>query len=297
MILGGLASFALHKEARPNVNFNVISISVSYPNSTPQDVEQLVVQPIEEKLDNISGIKKYQSSSFAGLGNIAVKVDPNYKDKDKVVDEIRRLIEQIDVFPDNVSTPIIREVKAEHIPILTLAVSGNIPYLDLRKEVDLLKDKISALPAISEIMLEGYYDLQFHINADLDALDKNLISVEQIINIIRSYNISSPAGQIIKNGKEYDLKISESLTNLELIEDIPLRVNDQNYLVKMSDIAEVTQGFADKNIRKFYNSVPAITLIITKKQGFDTIKTIKQINEIVKDYQNNDLVNINEFLQ
>jgi len=295
LILGVLASFSLHKEARPNVNFNVISISISYPNSTPKDVEKLVIQPIEEKLDNISGIKKYQSSSFPGLGNITVKIDPDYKDSDKVVDEIRRLIEQIDVFPDNVSIPIIREVKAEHIPVLTLAVSGDIPYLSLRKEVDLLKDKINKIPAISEILLEGYYDLQFHINTDLAALDKNLISVEQIINIVRSYNVSSPAGQIIEGNKEYDLKISEELTNLELIENIPLRVNDQNYLIKMSDIARVSKGFADENIKKFYNSVPAITLIITKKQGFDTIKTVEQINEVLKDYQNNDLIKVNEF--
>ena len=189
LILGLLASFSLHKEARPNVNFNVISISIAYPNSTPQDIEKLVIQPIEEKLDNISGIKKYQSSSFAGLGNIAVKVDPNYKNKDEVVDEIRRLIAQIDNFPDNVSTPIIREVKAEHIPVLILAVSGDIPYLSLRKEVDLLKDEINKIPAISEILLEGYHDLQFHIKTDLAALDENLISVEQIINILALYKM------------------------------------------------------------------------------------------------------------
>ena len=287
LILGVWASLSLTKEARPNVNFNVISISVTYPSSTPQDVERLVIKPIEEKLDEISGIKKYQSSSFSGLGTVSIQIDPDYKEKDKIIDEIRRLVEQIDNFPDNVETPIIKEVKAEHIPILILAISGGkeTNYLNLRQAADLLKDKIRKVAGVSDIMMEGYYDLQFVLNSKLADLDKNLISVEQIINIIKSYNISSPAGQVIDNNKEYNIKISEELKDIDIIKNIPLRVNDQNYLVKIDDIAEVSLGVADNNIRKIYNTVPAITLIITRKMGFDTINTVNQIKEITSSYQ------------
>ena len=280
IIFGMIAVLDLRKEARPNVNFNRITITASYPGATTSDVEQLVLKLMEEKIDEVDGILEYKSTAFTGMGTISVKLDPDYIDKDQVIDEIRRAIDQIEDFPDLVDDPIIREVKAQNIPILQIAVAGGDSYLKMRQEVEVIKDNIRKISGVSKVTLEGYYDLQLAINTNIKKLDENLITIKQISNAVKDTNIEVPVGEVLSNNKEYLLRVNEKLKSQEKLANLTLRVNDNGNLLKVKDIADVTLEAKNDSLKKIYNTKEAIILTVVKKLDANTIDTV----DLVKSY-------------
>ena len=105
LIMGFLSFCGLKREVRPNVNFNRVAVTVKYPGASPKDVEELVIDSLEEKISEVDGVDEYRSVSFNGVGSISIKIDDNYPDTSKVIDELRRKISETRDLPESVDDP------------------------------------------------------------------------------------------------------------------------------------------------------------------------------------------------
>ena len=140
VVVGILSIGNMQREARPNVNFNRVNIFAVYPGASPSDVEELIIDPIEDKISEVDGIEEYRSVSFQGAGSISVKIDDEYPDVDSVIDDIRRKVSEVRDLPSEVENPVVSEVKAINIPILGMALYGDLSPLKMKMEVEKLKD-------------------------------------------------------------------------------------------------------------------------------------------------------------
>lgn len=281
IIIGVTSLFNLRREARPPVNFDRLSISIPYRGASAEDVEQLVLSPIEEKLDEIDGIQEYRSTAFEGLGSVTVKLDPDYSKKDDVVDDVQRAIDQITEFPEIVDDPVVKEVKAKNIPVISIALYGQEEDLILRNKADWLKGRLKRIPGVSRVDMEGFKDLHLKIETDPHTLSKYRISIGEIMSILKGWNIDSPGGSIQNKESDISIRVQEKLRRPSDLVNLPLRANDAGRVLELGDIAQVRWGLEDEKVNYLYNKHPAVILTVVKKENADTITVVDRVkNEL-----------------
>ena len=124
LIAGVYSALTIQREAFPSVNFDVVVVGAVYPGTSPREVENLLVTPIERELKGIDGIKTIRSTAYPGTMQITIEVDPNYKDRSRLVSDVQQAINRADLPADLPADPIITEVKSEQAPILSFTVFG-----------------------------------------------------------------------------------------------------------------------------------------------------------------------------
>jgi len=113
LLLGGgiYAAFNIQREAFPSVNFDVVVISTSYPGAAPREMENLIVTPIERELKGIDGINVIRSTSYPEVMEIVIEVDPNYKDRSRLVSDVEQAINHADLPKDVLTETVSNYVK------------------------------------------------------------------------------------------------------------------------------------------------------------------------------------------
>ncbi len=194
IILGIMIILNMQREARPNVNFNRVTITVVYTGASPADIEDLVIDPIEEKIAEVDGIEEYRSVSYIGAGAISVKIDDSYPDPDDIIDEIRRKVSEVDDLPAEVDDPLVTEHRADKIPVLNVAMFGNANAYDLKMEAEKFKDFIQGLYGVQSVEYTGIGKLQLKIRARLHDLEKYDITLNEIYSKLSSWIKQKPGG-------------------------------------------------------------------------------------------------------
>lgn len=124
VILAGFITFSnLQREAFPNVDFDIVSISVLYLGASPLEIEKLITTPLEREIAAIEGIKKIDSSSIENRSGVIITLDPNAAKKDDALSDIRDAVDRAKVdFPDEAEEPTILEVSTGNIPVIEIAL-------------------------------------------------------------------------------------------------------------------------------------------------------------------------------
>lgn len=123
IMFGGLTAILMNREAFPNINFDIVSISTLYPGASPQEVEKLVTNPLEKAIKEVDGIKEYRSASIEGRSGIVVTLDPDAKDSQKVVDDIKSAIDRVEDIPEDAEDPIVTEITTARTPVIEVSVT------------------------------------------------------------------------------------------------------------------------------------------------------------------------------
>ena len=181
VLFGVFSFFNMRREARPNVDMYTVYVSLFYPGASPSDMEELVIDPIEEKIIEIDGIEEFQSVSSFSRGNIMIKIDSEFPKPQEVIDEIRREVPQVKELPEKLEAPIITEIKTKNIPVIDIALYGDLPADEMHHEVQKLKDFLRLLPGVQSVTSAGSSDLQFKILTQPEKLDENDITLMELI--------------------------------------------------------------------------------------------------------------------
>jgi len=287
VIVGFASLMSIQREARPNVNFNRVAISTVYPGASPRDVEELVIDPIEEKLAEVDGVKTYRSVSFTGAGAISAEIDDTYPDVDDIIDEIRRKVGEVKGLPDGVEDPFVTEIKAVNIPVLRLALYGDLSPLKMKYEVEKLKDYLSKFSGVQSVSYEGLSDLQLQIQAQPDLLSKYDITLLEIINSLSNWAKQRPGGLLENVSESSTVTIGEDYSTIDRLKSFVLRANDSAREVLLDKVADVR--FATESAQKVstFSGKNATLMTIVKKPSADIVKTVEAIKASLIDYEKN----------
>lgn len=293
IVLGFIAFFGLRKEARPNVNFNRVTVAAVYPGASPSDIEELVIDPIEEKISEVEGIEEYRSVSYSGAGAISIKIDEEYPDADEVADEIRRKVSEVKSLPTQVEDPIVTEVKAINIPILRLALFGEIDAFDLKIEIEKLKDFLKTIPGVQSVSYTGLEDLQLQVLTDPKRLARYDLSLIDIINSLTVWSRQQPGGLIENSVVSKNVTIGSDYNDIDKLKNFIIRVNDAYQSVKISDIADVRFGLEKTQKQSIFGDRSAVLVTIVKKPTADIVDTVDAIKKGLDRYSKNLPDNLN----
>lgn len=275
----GLMSLALIKrEVFPNVSFDVLSITTIFPGATPEEVEKQITNPIEQEIKEISGIKKIQSRSVDNLSTIFITLDPDDGVMSEVKDETTDLVNQVEGFPIDSERPIIKEMKSKEQPIIEISLSSNLPELEFRKIIKDLEREIEKIKGVSKVSFRGLRDLEIKIEVDSKKLSENRLTLDDVISVIRKRNTSIPAGTV-EGRNEKVVRIVADFKAIKDIENTILRANDLGRVIRVKDLATVSEGLAKSSILNYTNGLPSIGITVLKEESGDAINVVDAVRK------------------
>jgi multidrug efflux pump len=272
---------ATPKERFPEIVFPYFMIGTIHPGTAPQDVENLITRPIEKQLKGIDGVKQISSNSIQDYSSIFVEFEISadetqaYLDVKQAVDDARSEL-PTDLFQE----PQISRIDLSEIPILYINLSGDLGLVKLKEIAEKLQDEIEALEEITRADIVGALDREIQINVDLYKMQAAGLSFNTIQNTVAYENMTISAGQIDTDGMRRNLRVVGEFRNVEQIANLMLQPG-----IYLKDIAEVKDGYKDRESYARLNGLDVVTLNVIKKSGQNLIIAVDKIKNIVSDYQ------------
>ncbi|MBC87032.1 MAG: hypothetical protein CL677_07610 [Bdellovibrionaceae bacterium] len=285
LLVGIISTFSIRRDIWPNVNFDVTTVRTTLPGASPEQIENLIINPIEEAIREVDGIKKVTSNATESVGVVILQLDPDARDSAKTNRDIRNAVDAVDSFPEDATDPVIQEVESTLQPVVEVTVSGTDDYTQLRKYAQLLYDRIANMREVGKVVKQGYFDQEYHVIADPELMAQKNVSLGEISVALGANNISLPGGDSY-NDKDIELLIrtEAEVKSVEEIEDVVIRANDVGFSTKIKDVAEVVQSYEDPNVLYKARGEKSIHLTISKKSNADALDLINKLRSNVEEW-------------
>ncbi|NNM08243.1 MAG: efflux RND transporter permease subunit [Flavobacteriaceae bacterium] len=291
LLLGLSAYQNMPRESFPEVNETKIYISIPYPGNTSEDIERLIVDPLEEKLRNVSNVVEILSTSQEDYGIITVEFDEDIaveQAKQKVKDEVdsEKANEDWPLFNGAKVEPNVFDLSlSEEMPILNINITGDYPVVKLKEYAEYLQDEIEKLPEIKEVDIRGAQELEVEVAVDIYKMMAAQVSFDDILNTIRNENMTMSAGNLITSGQRRTIRVLGEVDDPSELENFV--VKNEKGPIYLRDIAEVRFEEEDKTTyaRDFGDNV--VMLDVKKRSGKNMIEAVEKIDLIMEEVKAN----------
>ncbi|MGZ3807263.1 MAG: efflux RND transporter permease subunit [Bacteriovorax sp.] len=290
ILFGSISFYRLGISQLPDVDFPVVSIFLTLPGAAPAVVESQVLDPIEDVLMEIDGVRSVNSSAMQSSGSISVEFELN-RNIDESMQEIQTKINQVrNLLPRDLTPPIIRKSNPEDTPILWLALTSDDPNT---KPIDLmiyartfLYDQFSNVEGVGNIVLSGYVEPALRVWVDTKKLDHYNLTSDDLLESIRKGHVELPAGKIENKKNEYSVRVLGEANSPSEFGNIVInnRISQgpSSKIIKISDVASVEEGIADVRRIARSNGKRTVGLGIVKQHGSNAIDVANLIKEKLK---------------
>lgn len=281
LIAGASTYVNLPKEADPDVPIPVIGISVPLEGASPEDVERLIVRPLEKEIRSVEGLIEYDGIASEGYGVVIVEFEASFDDDQALID----VREKVDLakreFPEEAREPVISEINASLAPILVVNMYGSAPDRGLNRMALDLQDKLEGLEGVLEANISGNREEVLEIVVDPVKLESYNLSYQQLIAAVTGNNKLIPTGQIDTGKGRFPVKIPSLIRKAQDAFDLPI-LESGDAVVTLSDVADIRRTFKDRVSFARFNGEPSIQINVVKRPGANILETVKAVNELTR---------------
>jgi multidrug efflux pump len=282
LAVGVMSWLSIPKEAEPDVSVPTLYVSVGLEGIAPEDSERLLLRPLETELQGLDGLEKMVSTGYLGGGNIVLEFGASF-DVDRALDDARNAVDKAKPnLPSEADDPTVSEVNVSELPIITLAVFGDLPEQALLQLMKRLQDRIEALPEVLEADLQGSREEVVEILIDPSVLQSYGLNIQEVLGLVAGSNRLIAAGTLSSGSGSFDLKVPGLFEDIEDIFDLPVK-SDGESVVLFSDIADVRPTFKDPDSFARVNGKRTMSLAVKKRTGENIIETIAATRAIVEE--------------
>ncbi|MFW2371481.1 MAG: efflux RND transporter permease subunit [Gammaproteobacteria bacterium] len=282
LALGVFTMIEINREAFPNVNLDVIRIDAVYPGASPKEVEQLIITPIEQELRALNGIDKMISMSFPASGRITLEVDPDSTNRARLSSEISLAIDRATLPTDLPNEPVVTEVDGSVFPVIRLAISAPINELQLKRLGDDVKDDLLNIDGVARVLIQGDRKAEIRIVADQARMQQQRVSVGEIANALRNWNLNAPGGDIDTPDGQKAVRIVGEFSSAKDAENLVLRANERGNVLRLGDVARVTESLEEPHTLYDVSGESALSILVLKKSDADIIDTVDEIKKYLE---------------
>ena len=287
LLLGIMGIKNLKSETRPPVDFAKVSITTVYPGASPQEVEEMITDKIEDAIRGTEGIKDVASVSETGLSTITVRIDIDNFDTSKVADEIQRNVQRVQDLPaDILDRPNFVKFNAKEIPIIEMALIGPNQNRERDRWVDELESLLEEDSGVANIRLSGYQNREFQVLLDPNRMKEHYVGISEVVEAIRRRNQNIPAGFIRIPENQKLVRVTGQIKSAQEMADIVVRSNFTGKRILINDIASIKDGKEDTTVIVQVDGQPATLITVSKKAHADAIQTINNINKLIEEFKN-----------
>ena len=244
LIAGFLLYGNMERQENPTVASPIATIRCIYGGASPEDIEKLIVKPIENEIGDIAEIKKLESFCMDSVGVIKVTLkDLSDNDIAKVWDDMKEDIDSVEAsLPSDAQKPVVETDFTSSYGILLGLTSKDYTYQDLKNVANDLKDILKEDDGVKAVDIFGEIGQQVEISLDMVKLQQYGITPTNIATYLKARNINIPGGNLEISGTKIPVQISGEYQSVEEIKNTIVGVSTENGTpVYLKNVAEVVQ--------------------------------------------------------
>jgi multidrug efflux pump subunit AcrB len=269
----------------PEFHAPIATVIAVYPGADPQDIEQLVVDPLEDAINELDDIKRIDSRSLDGVGVVQIEfhwhtdADDKY---DEVIREINRIRGQL---PVDLAALEVRKSSSGLVNIVQMAlVSEDADYRELKELAEELRDSLETVPGVRRSEAWAFPMPEVRVAVDLERMGRAGATLGHVELALRGENASIPGGSVDVGLRKYNLKTSGSYETLEEIADTVVASRDGR-VVRLRDVAEVAWDTAEERYTGRFNGERAVFVTANAKDRVDVFAVRDGIYERLERFE------------
>ncbi len=244
LLVGGIiTAFRIQKEVFPDFTLDKVNISVSYPGASPEEVERGIILVIEENIRGVDGVKEVTSKATEGRATVSAELLDG-ADAQKAYQDIQQEVARITTLPEDAEEPTI-ELASHKRGVMDLALCGNASESVLRAQAELIRDRLLADEHITQVELDGVRDMEITVSVPREALRKYGLTLSEVASRVGGLALELPGGGIKTKAGEILLRMKERRDYGSQFAQLPVITAADGTVVRLGDIASVTDGFDD----------------------------------------------------
>ena len=283
--LVGLVSFlTMPRSEDPPIDAPGTRIIVVYPGASPEDIESLVIDPIEDEINSLADIKSIESTAQDGLGDIAVEFIAS-EDPDDAYDEVNQAVNRIrDTLPAGILAIETVKFSTADVVILQVAlVSEEVSYALLEKEAEKLERLYERVPGVMQSDIWAFPEREVRLSVDLEKMREMNISLDQILQSVQASSQNIPGGSVDLGTRRFNIQTSGDYESLDDIRRTIIASTGER-VVYLSDIANVAFDYEDDTYRGRFNGRRSVFVTVAQREGTNIYDVMSGLNAITDSY-------------
>ena len=278
LVAGVISWFSMPQEMSPLVELDRITIKTEFKGAAPAEVERPVTMPVEEAFDGLADIDSLMSTSSEGLSSILIKLKPG-SDVADFLDDARSIVDRVTDLPDDAEKPDVRRVQTR-FPVISMAVYGDVAAATLYDTADEIKRRLLAIPGVASAQPAGIREWELWVSVDPHQLAARAVTLEEISQALRQNLAELPGGKIEAEEGDILLRGIGVAPQPELMQQIPIRRNQQGGVLRLGQLAKVELRFEEALTLARFNGQPSVNITVTKTVDSSTIEVSKRVHEL-----------------
>lgn len=287
LILAGLMAVTrIEREVFPNFSFDVVTVTADYRGASPDVIEKRITIPLEKELKDVEDIDEMGSISVEGLSLIVLKLDPDAPDKDRIYDDIQRAVNETTDLPSDLQhLPRVSELKTRNQPLVEISLSGDLSRERLRSEALRLEESLRDVKEIASVTRKGIQDRQIWVEVDPHKMALMDLALSEVVSAIARHNVNVAGGLKKSRDEEWIIRTSGEVDDADEVGKIVLRANERGDLVRVEDVAALSDQFEENQQILRTDGTHALNLLVIKKDKADAIRLMDKLQAHLEEYR------------
>ena len=280
-IAGFQAYKSIPREAAPDIQIPLLIVSIPFPGSSPEDVESLISNKVEQDLKTIKNLKKISSTSSEGVSVLTLEFTSDF-DISEARTKVREKMDQIKPdLPSDAEDYQVTEINLSEQPLMILNLAGDIGLLRLTELADEVKEEIEGVPGILEVRRAGGLEKEIRVYVNPDKMNYYKLALNQVSSSISNENTNLPGGTITMGPTKYMIRVPGEFVSPEGINEAVISSPNQ-VPVRVGDIAEVVFGYKEVTSKSRLDGLESVSLSIVKRSGENLLAIRDEVKSIIK---------------
>ncbi|MCA2959925.1 MAG: efflux RND transporter permease subunit [Silvanigrellales bacterium] len=272
VVFGLFAYGKLGIDQFPNVDFPIVVVQTIYPGADPKTIEEKVLEPLEKGLNGIEGLETLSATAYPNLGQVVLQFKLE-RNGDRAAQDVRDKVSTLaSLLPDEAESPTVAKFDVGGAPIFTMTLSSDtVPYAELSTMTeDIVRPALEQVTGVGRVDVAGQREREIQVRLNRARLQSFGLSPSSVSQAIQSQNIDIPSGRVDDSRSLLRIKTQGTLASASEIGQIVIPM-PSGQKIRVEDVAAVVDTLEDEVGYSTANGKPAITLVLYKQSGGNTV--------------------------
>lgn len=278
IVLLGVVSFDdIGLDLFPDMEMPVAMVMTSYGDAAPKEIESQVTEHVEDAVATVDNIDTIRSRSSEG-SSMVIATFTWGTDMDHATLDMRENLGMItDYLPDDASDPTVFQFDPDMMPIKIISLSGPQELSELNDIAeDIVEPRIERQEGVASVDIIGGEEREIKVELDRTRLAGYDLTAGSVMEAIAAQNITQPGGTVERADFDYVIRTIGEFDDVDDIEDVLLPAPEGGQ-VRLADVAEVSDGFADRTHYNYLNEDSTIGIMVQKQSGTNTVNVAERV--------------------
>lgn len=278
--VGVLSYQGMPRSEDPSINIPIYLVTVAYPGTSPKDMEELIVDPLEDVLEDIDDIDFVATEIAEGIASLRIEASYALDDWDEKGVEIERELNTVrDELPAGIVFYDFEQFKQEDRAVVhqIALTSPAAPYHELETIAETVEDRLESVAGVKKVKLDAFPERQVRVSLDFQRCVAQNIPPAKVLGVLQRNNANVPGGDLDAGGKNLSIQTSGSYDNLAELRRTVVGGNGSQ-LVYLRDVADVGFAYEDERWRARYKGERALLISVLLESESNIIDVSEQLH-------------------